>query len=587
VLLLLELSISNLAIIEFVRLGFAPGLSVLTGETGAGKSIIIDAVMLLLGGRASADMVRTGSESAYVEGVFALDQALLVGLSAYLEENGLLGDSDELILRREILRSRRSVCRVNGRTVPLSTLVELGRHLIDIHGQGDHLSLLQPRTHIDLLDRYGGLVPRRDSLGEIVRQLRGVRAEIATLRRDQREVARRVDLLSYQVEEIGAAALQLGEDEALQHQRGLLANTEQRLHLAAGIYDTLMGGEGRQRSALDRVGEAMEQLADLVKLDGALDQERELLDSAYYQLEELARTVRAYRDDIESDPKGLATIEDRLDLIRNLKRKYGDTIEDVLAFWRRAREELDGISHGEERLETLQVEEGGLLALLATAAGELSMARHEAAMRLGQQVEQQLDELSMAQARFIVHMGQEAVPESSGEGVQVGDQVLRFDATGVDRVEFLIAPNPGEEPQPLARIASGGETSRLMLAMKTVLSAVDAVPTLIFDEIDAGIGGHTGDVVGQKLGRLAQDHQVFCVTHLAQIARYAAQHYQVAKQVVDDRTYSVARPLGYDERVDELAVMLGGSATEVHRNSARALLVGAAAQAAAGGSISR
>jgi DNA repair protein RecN (Recombination protein N) len=585
--LLLELSISNLAIIEFVRLGFAPGLSVLTGETGAGKSIIIDAVMLLLGGRASADMVRTGRDAAYVEGVFALEPALLAGLSALLEVNGLLGDSDELILRREILRSRRSICRINGRTVPLSTLAELGRHLIDIHGQGEHLSLLQSRTHIDLLDRYGGLVARREILGEIVRQLRGARAEMAALRRDQREVARRVDLLSYQIEEIGAAALQPGEDEALLRQRGLLANAEQRLQLAAGIYDALMGGEGRQRAALDRVGEAMEQLADLVKLDGALDQEREMLDSAYYQLEELARTVRAYRDDIEADPEGLATIEDRLELIRNLKRKYGDTIEDVLSFLRRATEELDGISHGEERLERLQVEEGRLFALLATAAGGLSVLRGEAALRLSQQVERQLDELNMAQARFVVHVGRERAPEQSNEGVQVGDEMLRFDATGVDRVEFLIAPNPGEEPQPLARIASGGETSRLMLAMKTVLSAVDAVPTLIFDEIDAGIGGHTGDVVGQKLGRLAREHQVFCVTHLAQIARYAAQHYQVAKQVVEERTYSVVRPLSYDERVDELAVMLGGAATEAHRASARELLDGVPAQSAAGGSSSR
>ncbi|MFO7698212.1 MAG: DNA repair protein RecN [Anaerolineae bacterium] len=586
--MLLELSISNLAIIEFIRLSFAAGFSVLTGETGAGKSIIIDAVMLLLGGRASADMVRTGRNAAFVEGVFAPEPEILRTLQPLLEENGLQSESGELILRREILRSRRSICRVNGRTVPLTTLEELGRHLIDIHGQGAHLSLLQPRTHVEFLDRYGGLVQRREVLGGVVRQLRGVRAEMAALQRDQRETARRVDLLSYQIEEIDTAALDPGEEEELRRQRSLLANSEQRLQLAAAIYDTLMGGEGRQRSALDQVGGAREQMTDLIGLDDALQEEREMLDSAYYQLEELARAVRAYRDEVEFDPEGLAVIEERLDLIRNLQRKYGDSIEDVLVFGRRAQEELDGISHSEERLDALRAQETLLLQQVSEQATELSALRGQAATGLSQQVEEQLDALNMAQARFVVHIVHERLPDSSrGEGVLVSGEALRFDATGIDRVEFLIAPNPGEDPQPLARIASGGETSRLMLAMKTALSSVDAVPTLIFDEIDAGIGGHTGDVVGQKLWGLAQEHQVFCVTHLAQIARYAGQHYQVAKQVVDERTYSVARPLSYEERVDELAVMLGGAATESHRRSAQELLSGVPAQASDAGSSSR
>lgn len=257
----------------------------------------------------------------------------------------------------------------------------------------------------------------------------------------------------------------------------------------------------------------------------------------------------------------------------------------MLAFGRRAEEELDGISHSEERLEALRDTEGRLVAQLAELAGELSARRREVAAQLSEQVERQLDELNMAQARFIVALERERLPESrEAEGVLVDGEAVRFDLTGVDRVEFLIAPNPGEEPQPLARIASGGEISRLMLAIKSVLSAVDAVPTLIFDEIDAGIGGHTGDVVGNKLWRLACDHQVFCVTHLAQIARYAAQHYQVSKQVVDDRTYSVARPLAHEERVQELAIMLGGAATASHRRSAEELLSSVPAQAAAGSS---
>ena len=583
--MLLELSISNLAIIESVRLVFSPGFSVLTGETGAGKSIIIDAVTLLLGGRASADMVRTGADVSTVEGIFALEPAILSVLEPILEENGLAGDGGELILRREIMRSRRSVCRINGRAVPVSTMEAVGRHLIDIHGQGEHLALLQPRSHIDYLDRYGELMPEREVLARVVGQLRGVRAEIAALQRDRREEARRIDLLTYQIEEIKSAVLQPGEDVALARQRDLLGNAEQRLQLAARIYDALVGGEESRRAALDLVGRATEQLAELANLDSALQDEREALDSVYYQLEELARTVRTYRDDVEFDPEGLTAVEDRLQLLRNLKQKYGDTIEDVLAFGRRAEEELDGISHSEERLEALRDTEGRLVAQLAELAGELSARRREVAAQLSEQVERQLDELNMAQARFIVALERERLPESrEAEGVLVDGEAVRFDLTGVDRVEFLIAPNPGEEPQPLARIASGGEISRLMLAIKSVLSAVDAVPTLIFDEIDAGIGGHTGDVVGNKLWRLACDHQVFCVTHLAQIARYAAQHYQVSKQVVDDRTYSVARPLAHEERVQELAIMLGGAATASHRRSAEELLSSVPAQAVAGSS---
>ncbi|NLT74515.1 MAG: DNA repair protein RecN [Chloroflexi bacterium] len=570
--MLLELTISNLAIIEFVRLGFSTGFSVLTGETGAGKSIIIDAVTLLLGGRASADMIRTGSDAAYVEGVFSLEPRAQKALGPLLDEGGLRDDDGDLIIRREILRTRRSVCRVNGRTVPLSTLEELGSHLIDIHGQGDHLSLLQPRTHVGFLDRYGGLQEHSEAVGRIVRELRSIRSRLEDMQRDQREIARRVDLLNYQTEEIAAAALAVGEDTELAVQRILLSNAEQRLHLAAQIYQSLTGAEERPRAALDQIGEAMELLSDLCKLDGALREEKEMLDSAYYQVEELARSIRSYRDDIEIDTEALAAIEDRLALIRGLKLKYGDSIEEIIAFGERARAELDAISHSEEEGEALHGREAVLLDELSARASELSTLRREAAARLSAEVEAQLDELNMPQARFIVDLRHEPAADGSHDGVLIGGERLRYDLTGVDRVEFLIAPNPGEAPQPLARIASGGETSRLMLAMKSVLSAADATPTLIFDEIDAGIGGHTGDVVGRKLWRLARDHQVFCVTHLAQIARFGTQHVQVAKQVVDDRTYSVARPLSYEERVEELAIMLGGAATDSHRRSALELL---------------
>jgi DNA repair protein RecN (Recombination protein N) len=565
--LLVELSITNFAIIERLRLQFGPGFGVLTGETGTGKSIIIDAVNLLLGERASADMVRTGHDSATVEAVFTLSPDMATSLGPLLEEQGL-ADGAGLILRREIGRTRRSICRVNGHAVTLSAFQEIGRHLIDIHGQGEHLSLMQPRRHVDFLDRYAGLMPRRAEFARRVQRLRQVRQELGSLRHDERELARRIDLLTYQIQEIDAAALQPDEEEELRRQRTLLANAEKRMQLAAQVYALLAEGEEEQRSAGDLLASAAEGLSDLARLDDALAEEGRQLEGLLDQIEDLARAMRNYRDEIEYDPRGLEEVEERLELIIALKRKYGDSIEDVIEFARRAQEELDGIGHSEERAEELAAEEVALLRDMATMGQALSEARHIAAQRLSGDIEAQLADLSMESARFMVDMDW----REDADGVEIDGRRYAFDTTGLDRVEFLIAPNPGEEPRPLARIASGGETSRLMLAMKTALSTIDPVPVLIFDEIDAGIGGRTGAVVGQKLYRLAADHQVFCVTHLAQIACYGRQHFRVAKDVVDGRTVSQARELSFEERVDELAVMLGGAATEANRRSARELL---------------
>ncbi|HHX64031.1 MAG TPA: DNA repair protein RecN [Chloroflexi bacterium] len=565
--MLAELSIRNFAIIEQLRLQFGPGFSVLTGETGTGKSIIIDAVSLLLGERASTDLIRTGSDSATIEAVFTLSPDLAASLNPILEEQGL-ADGNELILRREISRNRRSICRVNGHAVTLTAFQEIGHHLIDIHGQGEHLSLMQVRRHVDFLDRYAGLVSPRQEFAAQVERLRRVRRELANLRRDERELARRVDLLTYQIQEIEAAALQPGEEDELRRQRTLLANAEKRMQLSARIYDLLSQGEEEQRSAADLLSDASESLTDLARLDDALAEESRQLEGLLDQLEDLARTMRNYRDEIEYDPRGLEEVEERIELIHELERKYGDSIEDVLEFARRAQEELDNISHSEERLEELMAEEAALLRGIAARGQALSAARREAAGRLSRDIEEQLADLNMENARFMVDMRY----TEDDEGAEVDGRRYAFDATGLDRVEFLIAPNPGEEPRPLVRIASGGETSRLMLAMKTALSNIDPVPVLIFDEIDSGIGGRTGAVVGQKLWQLAADHQVFCVTHLAQIACYGRQHFRVAKEVVEGRTISQARELALDERIDELAVMLGGASTEANRRSARELL---------------
>ena len=566
--MLLELSLENIAIIESLRLQFAPGFGVLTGETGAGKSIIIDAMTLLLGGRASAEIIRTGCERASVEGVFGLSPETSAVLRPVLEERGLSEDGDQLILRREIGRSRRNVCRINGRAVPLGILEEVGRHLVDIHGQGEHLSLLQVRHHIDSLDQFGGLMVQRQTLAQIVRELRRVRGELEALRRDERELARRMDLLSYQLDEIGAAELQAGEEAKLKRERALLANSERRMQLAAELYALLYEGDEDQDAAVDFLGAVVERIRDLAELDESISSHQGTAESVLYQLEDLARSIREYRDEVEVDPAALDASEDRLETIRGLKRKYGDSIEEVLAFAQRAEAELETISHSEERIEELAAQETALLAQVAERGVALSEARREAAERLCEAVEAELADLSMEQAQFLVDIRW----TEASDGVEIQSTRYGFGLTGLDRVEFFIAPNPGEEPKPLARTASGGETSRLMLALKGALSAIDPLPTLIFDEIDSGIGGRTGTVVGHKLWSLAAEHQVFCVTHLPQIASYGSQHYRVAKEVADGRTASSARQLIPEERVEEIAVMLGGEATEATRRSAEELL---------------
>lgn len=570
--MLVELSITNLAIIHQLRLQFSAGFNVLTGETGTGKSIIIDAVSLLLGARASTELVRTGAESAVVEGVFQLQPTTLRALQDEFGALGLLDDAEqaagELIIRREVSAGGRSSARVNGRAVTQSVLRDLGRHLIDIHGQGDQLTLLQARRHIDFLDRYGKLEGQRSEVAGVVRRLREVREALRALQRDARELARRVDLLTFQVEEIRAARLRPDEEEELRRERTLLANAEKLKLLADSVYALLFEGEERQRSVVDQLGTVVDHMAALHKLDDTLGEQSQAVETALYQLEELARAMRTYRDEVAYDPQRLEQVEERIDLVANLKRKYGDTIAEVLAFADRAQEELDGISHSEERQEELHRAEIELLGELATLAEGLSAARRAAAATLTERVESELAQLGMEHARFIVAIDR----AEADDGLELGGRRTAFDATGIDRVEFLIAPNPGEDPKPLASTASGGEASRLMLALKTALSEADPVPTLIFDEIDAGIGGRTGRIVGRKLWDLSREHQVFCVTHLAQMASFGETHLRVEKGVVEGRTLSMVQALSPEERVNELALMLGGAATESTRRSARELL---------------
>jgi len=566
--MLFELSISDFAIIENLALHFSPGFNVLTGETGAGKSIVVDAVSMLLGGRADTGYVRSGSDEALIEGVFHLSQEVQQNLDPLLERYGLTGDDDALILSRQIRRSGRSVSRVNGRAVPVSVLREVGGHLVDIHGQGDHLSLLRVREHVQFVDRYAGLGSERSAIGAAVAELRSVRRSLGELLRDERELARRVDLLEYQLQEITAARLEPGEEEELSRQRHLLANAERLSLLADAAYRDLYEGEEGSRSALDAMGGALEQLKDLTELDSELTALFESLEAASFQVEETARSLRAYRDEIEYDPARLRKVEERLDLIYGLKRKYGESVAAVVRYAEEAAQELDQITHSEERIAELRKDEAGLLRRVGELGQSLSSLRREAARRLEQAIEAHLGDLAMGQARFRV----DSRWVESEDGVELDGRRYAFDATGLDRVEFLVAPNAGEPPKPLAKIASGGETSRLMLAMKSVLSAADPVPTLIFDEIDVGIGGRAGAIVGRKLWELSQRHQVLCVTHLAQMACFADAHYNIAKETAKDRTTTSATQLVGDRRVEELALMLDGTISDVACRNVRDLI---------------
>ena len=563
--MLSELTISNFAIIDHLQLTFSPGLNVLTGETGAGKSIIIDAVSTLLGGRADAELIRSSTEGARVEGIFDLPLELRDELAPFLREQGLEDSGVTLILTREINRSGRHVCRVNGRAVTLSVFAQLGERLVDIHGQGEHLSLLRVKEHLNFLDRYGGLQEQRAALTERVRALRSVREELASLRRDEHELARRADLLQYQVREIEDARLRPGEEEELLAERKLLLNAERLTTLANAAFQKLGGGSEEQYTVVDMLSSVLHDLSELEKLDPQISTRRKIVEEASYQLDDLARTLRSYRDGIEFNPVRLQAVEDRLDLIQNLKRKYGSSIAEVLRFAQQAAQELHDITHNEERIAKLEEEEARLVVEAGAQAAALSAARREAANRLESAVECELADLNMKQARFVVDMRR----KEADDGVVVEGKRYAFDLSGIDHLEFLISPNVGEPPKPMAKIASGGETSRLMLALKTVLTTADEVPTLIFDEIDQGIGGRAGGIVGHKLWGLTPMHQVLCVTHLPQLACYGDAHYKVDKMQSEGRTVTRVQMLDEPSRVEELAAMLGGPPGEARQRSAQ------------------
>ena len=548
---LAELLVRNFAVLAEVRVSLGPGFNVITGETGAGKSLIVDAVGALLGSRLEAEAVRSGASAAQVEGVFLLPEAVRRQLAPLLEEAGVPLE-EELVVAREVSLAGRNLARLNGRTVPLSLLREVGRRLVDVHGQSEHLSLLEGRRHLDYLDAFGGLLPQRAAVAAAVARVRSLRRQLEELSRDEREVARERDLLHYQLQEIEAAALRPGEEEELKEERQRLAHAQALQEAAQSAYHSLYAAEGY--SAFDTLARAQAALQAVAHLDPRLRHLLSALEGAAAEVEEAARALRAYAAQVEHDPHRLQQVEERLEAMARLKRKYGDSIEEVLDYARRARERLGHLLSGQEERERLEGELRPAEEEAAELALALSRARQRAAAALEEAVAAELADLALGQVAFRVELAREEDPR----GLPLEGRRLAFDETGLDRAQFLVATNPGEPLRPLAKVASGGEMSRFLLALKGALARVDPLPTLIFDEIDVGIGGRSAEVVGRKLWALARDHQVLCVTHLPQIAAYADAHYRVSKEMLLGRAFSQVQRLGEEERVAELAAMLGG-----------------------------
>ncbi|MBM3155167.1 MAG: DNA repair protein RecN [Chloroflexi bacterium] len=571
--MLLELKVRNLGIIESIDWSLRGGLNVITGETGAGKSLVIDAVETLLEGKADEEVIRHGSDEARIEGVFSLPSKKNARqLRDFLVEKGIDVSEDSLVISCDLKRQGRSVIRINGNAVPRAVLHQIGRLLIDIHGQSEHLSLYDRKYHLEFLDAYAHTTELRNSFSAKAAELAKMEQELKSLAEEEKDRARREEFLRFQLDEISRAKLRDGEEVELEQERNVLASAEKLKALSYEAYQALYRDDssGASAPALDRMNEAMTALRRLVELDPSLSQQLSYLEETVYGLEEAAREIRSYGERLEHSPQRQEEVESRLELIRTLKRKYGQNIADVLSYAQKAEKELENITHSTERREELEQAGKGLKAEMGQMAAELSQARSGAARKLVAEVRKELHDLSMSQVEFQVSIAQQ---EAEG-GIPLPDgKNYAFSNEGVDVVEFLASTNPGEPLKPLSRIASTGEISRFTLALKGALSEADKTPILIFDEIDIGVGGRSGEIIGKKLWALAQNRQVVCVTHLPQIAAFADAHYNVHKDEMGSRTVSHLQALEGEPRIREIAIMLAGPQyTETSLTDAREVM---------------
>lgn len=540
--MLLQLNIRDFAIIDNLQVSFGKGLNILTGETGAGKSIIVDAVKLILGDRANAEDIRSSKDEAVVEAMF--DISSCKDIAAILDGAGLKSE-ESLIIRRIISRSGKNKVFINGSMANLTLLQQTGSRIIDIYGQHDHQSLTRPEEHIDILDSFGGLTAMKQEFSNAYKEYISIKSELDKLASESRRLAEKQDFLSFQSKEIEAATLKPGEDEELKKEKEILVHAEKLFDASNSGHEILYASGG---SVLEKIGQVMNKLKDVSRFDERLKPTVETLESASCQIEDAASFLRDYSGNMSFEPGRLEDVDNRLDAINKLRKKYGQSIEAILQKKAEIDKELDGIIHHDERMEELKKALDIFRDKAVSLAKRLSDKRAGAGRMLKKNIEQELADLGMKKTVFEVKIKKDA--DEAGN--------FQLSEDGIDKIEFFISPNPGEEPKPLAKIASGGELSRIMLAIKRTMTRTGKIPVLIFDEVDAGIGGGTAEVVGKKLKEVSKNHQVLCITHLPQIAAYADAHYSVEKEVKAGRTCAKIRELKGEGKVAELSRMLGG-----------------------------
>ena len=554
--MLTELRISHFALIDHLELEFSPGFQVFTGETGAGKSLLVDALILLLGGRASGDHIRSGAKEATLEAAFSLSERPPI-LEKLKEWDLLPDDTQDLLLRRILSREGRSRMYVNGTLIPLHQMVELSGWLVDIHGQHEQQSLLSSKVQMHVLDAFGGLLATRDEYAAHYQQWQDLVRAVADASQRSRDRQEREEFLRFQCEELTKAQLVPGEDEALMREHRKMQNSGRLLEIVNQAYDLLYRN---QSSILSQLTEVRKLVQELGAIDENVRNWNETIEGGVAQVEELVWATRNYKDGFEHDPARLAQIDERLALLQRLKKKYRESLEDLLVRHARIQSELEELANIEERTQNLQQEILQARQDTWALGRKLSESRQAVAEQLEERVATELAQLKMEKSRFHVTVTPTTQEEHAG-------------LNGLDQIEFTFCANPGESLQPLSRVASGGELSRLMLVMKTVLASVDRVPVLIFDEVDAGIGGNVAATMGQRLKTLGQTHQVMCITHLPQIAAHAQHHYLVKKESVNQRTVAMVTRLHANEREEEIARMLGGATiTQTVRKAAGEML---------------
>lgn len=546
-----------MALIKELNIEFEERLNVLTGETGAGKSIVIEAIDLILGGSAASDLIRDGEGSLIVEGLFLLtpqEKELINNLNSDIE---IVDEEGVLLIRREVNKKGRNKCWINQRLINLSTLQEIGKFLVDLHGQHNHQSLLDPSKHIDLIDNLGGdkIIKYRKELFDNYRKWREKNKKLFKLIDDKEENLKRVDFLKFQLEEIDKTSLVKGEDKVLEEEEMVLKNAEKIIETMEKANFILYEGGLEQASVRDSLNEVSADLGEIASLDRRIDKIRENLKEVGYQFEDIVNEIVRYKDEIDLDSQKLKEVEGRLNLINSLKSKYGSTIEEILEYRQKIYQELEAIDCNEGKLEKLKEEINSLKDRISTISRNLSINRIKIAGDLQKMVVRELEDLNMKRCQFEVSINS----YQDNNGIEIDGKKYKIGPKGIDDIEFMISPNVGERLRPLARIVSGGEVSRIMLALKSILSEVDQVPTLIFDEIDNGVGARLGEVIARKLKVLSKKRQVICVTHLPQIACRAGRHFYIEKYILNNQTGIRLKEMEGKERVKEIARMLDGS----------------------------